>query len=61
MGDPICCLSKADARDGSVDAWISMWSMVDDHELNDEEWARFQNEINVVNLADYYLLMWGRW
>ena len=49
---------KVEARDGTVDAWISMWPMVEDHQLNDEEWARFQNEINVVNLADFYLLMW---
>ena len=32
--------------------------MVADHTLTDEEWARFQTEINVVNLADFYLLMW---
>lgn len=47
-----------EARDGSVDAWVSMWQMVDDHTLSDEEWGRFQNEIDVVNLADFYLLMW---
>lgn len=32
--------------------------MVEDHELDNLEWARFQNEINVVNLVDFYLLMW---
>ena len=47
-----------EARDGTVDAWISMWSMVEDHALNDAEWARFQNEIDIINLADFYLLMW---
>ena len=49
---------EVEARAGTLDAWLSLWPMVEDHVLSDEEWARFQAEINVVNLADFYLLMW---
>lgn len=49
---------ESEVRAGTIEAWSSMWSMVEDLVLSDEEWVRFQNEINVINLADYYLLMW---
>ena len=47
-----------DVRDGTIDAWDSLSIIVEDRMLDDEEWVRFQDEINVVNLADYYLLSW---
>ena len=47
-----------DVRDGTIDAWDSLSPIVEDRILDDDEWARFQNEINVVNLADYNLLSW---
>jgi hypothetical protein len=42
----------------SVDVFESLNLNTGHNPLDDEEWARFQNEINVVNLADFYLLMW---
>ena len=47
-----------EARDGMVDDWVSLWSLVEDRSLTEAEWVQFQNEVDVINLADFYLLMW---
>ncbi len=47
-----------EVRDGQIDDWFALWPLVEDHTLTDAEWETFANEVDVVNLADYYLLMW---
>lgn len=46
-----------EARDGTLDDWLSLWPLVEDHSLTDTEWAQFRNEVDLENLADFYVLM----
>lgn len=45
-----------EALDGSLDDWLSLWPLVSDVSLTDAEWAIFRQEVDLVSLADFYLL-----
>lgn len=44
------------ARDGTLDAWEALWPLVKDQKVTDAEFARMLEQIDLANLADYYLL-----
>jgi len=47
---------EAEATDGTVDDWQQLWPLVNDLSVSDQEFATLANEIDLVNLADFYLL-----
>ena len=46
-----------EARDGTLDDWLSLWPLVEDHELTDAEWLEFRDEVDLISLADFYVVL----
>ena len=45
-----------EASDGTLDAWQSLYPLVSDGVVTDGEFATLDSQVNLENLADYYLL-----
>jgi len=48
--------AQTKARDGTIDAWQAIWPLVADQVVTDAEFPRLLEQIDLENLADYYLL-----
>lgn len=48
--------ASAEARDGSVDAWQSLWPMVSDVDVDDAEFETIKAVVDFESLADFYVL-----
>lgn len=46
----------AEARDGSLDEWQSLWPLVRDIAVDDDEFATLKTVIDFESLADFYVL-----
>jgi len=46
----------AQATEGTYDGWASLWPIVSDLQVNDQEYAVLDGLVDLENLADYYLL-----
>lgn len=45
-----------EASDGTLDAWQSLYPLVSDGRVTDAEFATLDSQVDLENLADYYLL-----
>ena len=48
--------SSADAASGEADAWLSLFDLVSDLDISTAEFETLRDQVDLVNLADYYLL-----